>query len=258
MPVETDLLRSRRWIRRNSDSFSVQKAADVALISPFHFHRNYCLRFGETPFETANRERFLRASHLLNGQDFSVSEIAIEVGFTSFSSFAAWFKSIAGVSPKEFRKNPQDANKVALSRWRMIGDVMKAKITHTTIYVDSQDTALDFYTNQLGFIVSADVTIPDGFRWLTVTTPESGVELILMPMDPHIGFSAEVISAIALLQQNQMMWACTLLVDDCESSTKELIAKGVRVVRDPVREDYGVEAHFLDNSGNLFSLISPL
>ncbi|WP_374949297.1 VOC family protein [Mucilaginibacter sp.] len=56
------------------------------------------------------------------------------------------------------------------------------KITVTSVLVDDQDKALQFYTDVLGFVKKHD--IPMGkFRWLTVTSPDSpdGVELILEP-----------------------------------------------------------------------------
>ena len=59
------------------------------------------------------------------------------------------------------------------------------KIVVTSILVDDQEKALQFYTGILGFIKKDD--IPMGpFRWLTVVSPDDagGVELVLEP-DQH-------------------------------------------------------------------------
>ena len=57
------------------------------------------------------------------------------------------------------------------------------EIRLTSIMVDDQDKALQFYTEKLSFVKKHD--IPMGlFRWLTVTAPEGaeGVELVLEPL----------------------------------------------------------------------------
>ena len=57
------------------------------------------------------------------------------------------------------------------------------QIKLTSVMVDDQDKALEFYTTKLGFVKTHD--IPMGpFRWLTVTAPEGaeGVDLVLEPM----------------------------------------------------------------------------
>ena len=58
------------------------------------------------------------------------------------------------------------------------------KITVTSVFVDDQDKALNFYTNVLGFIKKTDVPVGD-FKWLTVVSPDApdGVELLLEPND---------------------------------------------------------------------------
>ena len=59
------------------------------------------------------------------------------------------------------------------------------KITLTSVLVDDQEKALDFYTNVLGFEKKHDMPLGQ-HRWLTVVSPEdpNGVELVLEP-DEH-------------------------------------------------------------------------
>jgi catechol 2,3-dioxygenase-like lactoylglutathione lyase family enzyme len=58
------------------------------------------------------------------------------------------------------------------------------KIVVTSVMVDDQEKALQFYTEKLGFRKKTDV--PAGHsRWLTVVSPEApdGVELLLEPSE---------------------------------------------------------------------------
>jgi len=54
------------------------------------------------------------------------------------------------------------------------------RIKWTTLYVDDQEKALQFYTDKLGFQKKADFS-QGNYRWLTVASPEDpeGVELLL-------------------------------------------------------------------------------
>src|SRR5438094_4408056 len=54
------------------------------------------------------------------------------------------------------------------------------RIKWTTLYVDDQKKALQFYTDKLGFQKKADFS-QGNYRWLTVASPEDpeGVELVL-------------------------------------------------------------------------------
>lgn len=56
------------------------------------------------------------------------------------------------------------------------------KITHTSVMVDDQAKALEFYTRTLGFVKKMDIPA-GGARWLTVVSSESAsdVELVLEP-----------------------------------------------------------------------------
>ena len=58
------------------------------------------------------------------------------------------------------------------------------KINLTSVLVDDQDKALEFYTKVLGFIKKSDVPVGK-FKWLTVASPEGSpdIELLLEPND---------------------------------------------------------------------------
>ena len=62
--------------------------------------------------------------------------------------------------------------------------IMITKLSHASFYVNDQDKAYDFYVNKLGFKVNTDVTMDNGFRWLTVNPPDqTDLEIILFPVN---------------------------------------------------------------------------
>lgn len=56
------------------------------------------------------------------------------------------------------------------------------KVIVTSIFVDDQDKALEFYCDKLGFIKRHDVPVGE-FRWITLVSPEdeNGTEILLEP-----------------------------------------------------------------------------
>ena len=58
------------------------------------------------------------------------------------------------------------------------------KIIVTSIFVEDQDQALEFYSGTLGFVKKHDVPAGE-FRWITLVSPDNqeGTELVLEPND---------------------------------------------------------------------------
>lgn len=87
----------------------LEELARVAHFSPFHFHRLFHAVVGETLYQFIQRLRLERAAHaLLYQPDASVTEVAIDVGFSSPSTFARAFKRTYGVSATEWRDGASD------------------------------------------------------------------------------------------------------------------------------------------------------
>jgi catechol 2,3-dioxygenase-like lactoylglutathione lyase family enzyme len=131
---------------------------------------------------------------------------------------------------------------------------MIQKLSHTTIYVLDQEQALDFYTNKLGFEVRIDMTIENGFRWLTVgPKSQPDLQLVLFAVKSGAFDEATGDHLRALLEQGALGIG-VFDTDDCRATYAELSAKGVEFVSPPQEQPYGIEATFRDNSGNTFSL----
>jgi len=94
------------YIDQNMDKpVDLSKMADIALFSPYHFHRIFTFIVGETPNNFLSRIRLEKAAQLLqDNKNTAISEIAFLCGFGNLSSFSRAFKIFFGVSAKEFRQ----------------------------------------------------------------------------------------------------------------------------------------------------------
>jgi len=79
------------------------EVASEACLSPYHFHRLFREVFHETPNQYLQRKRLANAQRLLERGEQSVTEICLEVGFESITSFSGLFRRSFGCSPREYR-----------------------------------------------------------------------------------------------------------------------------------------------------------
>jgi AraC family transcriptional regulator len=77
--------------------------AQVSDMSRFHFARLFRSSMGVTPHRYVMDQRLQAAKALLRLDTRSVSEIAIESGFTNAGHFARVFRRYVGVSPSEWK-----------------------------------------------------------------------------------------------------------------------------------------------------------
>ncbi len=72
--------------------------------SPRTLARRFAEEMGMTWRETLRRIRIIRAVEILASGDASVTEVAMQVGYTSLSAFNAAFRDLMGVTPSQYRK----------------------------------------------------------------------------------------------------------------------------------------------------------
>lgn len=72
-------------------------------LSPHHFLRAFAAATGQTPHQWMLAERVDRGMALLRKGKHSITEIALELGFSSSSHFATHFRKITGVTPRQWR-----------------------------------------------------------------------------------------------------------------------------------------------------------
>src|SRR4051812_44518054 len=89
--------------RSYAQPLDIPALARVAHVSEAHFIRTFRATFGETPHRYLQRRRVERAMFLLVQSDRSVTDICLDVGFTSLGTFSRTFRAIVGESPSQYR-----------------------------------------------------------------------------------------------------------------------------------------------------------
>jgi catechol 2,3-dioxygenase-like lactoylglutathione lyase family enzyme len=142
---------------------------------------------------------------------------------------------------------------------------MIQRMSHSAIFVLDQEVAKDFYVNKLGFEVNMDQSMPNGFRWLTVSPKgQPDLQIILMKVAPSPFDVANVqkiqpqdVETIGGLMKKGAFGAGVFQTADCRKTYEEMKAKGVELLSAPKDQFYGVEAVFRDPFGNWFSMTQP-
>src|SRR3712207_9194189 len=94
------MLRARDAMdRRYAQPLDIPTLARLAHVSEAHFIRTFRATFGETPHRYLQRRRVERAMFLLRATDRSVTDICLDVGFTSLGTFSRTFRDIVGEPP---------------------------------------------------------------------------------------------------------------------------------------------------------------
>ena len=86
-----------------ADELDLNRLAEVAHLSPYHWHRVYHALHGETIAATVRRLRLHRASGYLANTTMAVAQIARKCGYPNAQSFTRAFGSAYGMSPAHYR-----------------------------------------------------------------------------------------------------------------------------------------------------------
>jgi transcriptional regulator GlxA family with amidase domain len=87
------------------DDLTLASMAREAGYSPFHFHRRFAARLGETPAKHVARMRLERAAYLVAVTDAPLTDIGLAVGFQNHETFARAFRRRFGRAPSQYRRD---------------------------------------------------------------------------------------------------------------------------------------------------------
>ncbi len=89
---------------RLSEDISLDELAAEARLSPFHFARMFKRSVGVPPRVYLTRLRVEKACELLGSTGLTVTEIALEVGYSSNQALARVFMRHKRMSPRDYRR----------------------------------------------------------------------------------------------------------------------------------------------------------
>jgi transcriptional regulator GlxA family with amidase domain len=99
------MLRARDAMDRTyAQPLDIPALAKIAVVSEAHFIRTFRATFGETPHRYLQRRRVERSMFLLRETSRSVTDVCLDVGFTSLGTFSRTFREIVGQSPRDYRR----------------------------------------------------------------------------------------------------------------------------------------------------------
>jgi catechol 2,3-dioxygenase-like lactoylglutathione lyase family enzyme len=128
---------------------------------------------------------------------------------------------------------------------------MNQRLAYLTLLVDDYDKAIDFYVGKLNFKLIEDTTLSEKKRWILVKPIGSGDCCLLLAKAAN----EKQISMIGNQTGGRVF--LFLQTDNFKQDYQNLLNNGIKIVREPVVEDYGTVAVFQDIYGNLWDLIEP-
>jgi catechol 2,3-dioxygenase-like lactoylglutathione lyase family enzyme len=125
----------------------------------------------------------------------------------------------------------------------VVGDAVVKRLSLLSVYVKDQDSAIEFYTNKLGFVLAEDV--PYGpQRWVTLRLPDDEVVSLSLSM-------AETDEDRALIgKQGGSHPFFGIVTDDCMGEYRRMKNAGVRFHGEPEVQPYGTGVTLEDLYGN--------
>jgi catechol 2,3-dioxygenase-like lactoylglutathione lyase family enzyme len=123
------------------------------------------------------------------------------------------------------------------------------KIKLTSVIVDDQDKALEFYTKVLGFLKNQDFPVGK-YKWLTVISPEGPADIELL-LEPNDNPAAKTFQK-AIYEQGIPLTA--FAVEDIQKEYERMKRLGVTFRSEPQPMGPTMAAVFDDTCGNLIQL----
>ncbi|MCP9229544.1 VOC family protein [Mesorhizobium sp. LMG 17147] len=133
----------------------------------------------------------------------------------------------------------------------MTGFAEHRSIATVALVVANYDEAISWYVDRLGFVLTEDIDLGGGKRWVTITPGKGqGARLLLAEASGDA-------QRHAVGNQTGGRVFLFLETDDFARDHALMLEKGVEFREPPRHEAYGTVAVFADLYGNLWDLIEP-
>jgi catechol 2,3-dioxygenase-like lactoylglutathione lyase family enzyme len=122
------------------------------------------------------------------------------------------------------------------------------KLASFALIVREYDEAITWFVNKLGFALAEDTDLGDGKRWVRVSSPGGGSDLLLAR-----AINADQSAAIGNAGGGRVSFF--LHTDDFWRDYDQIKSKGVAFAEQPRDEPYGWVVVFTDLYGNKWDLV---
>ena len=272
------LLRARDAMdRAYAEPLDVPALARIAYVSEAHFIRTFRATFGETPHRYLQRRRVERAMWLLRETDRSVTDICLDVGFTSLGTFSRTFREIVGESPVAYRAAPRRSaapcrpaspwpgrdravsEKPAGRARRLESRAMTSTRSPTRTSASSTSRRRSTSTSASSGWRSRPTTHRGGFRWLTVGVPGEAIREIVLDVPGPPAMDEKTAEQVRELVTKGATGGRdgASRTDDCFGTYERLRAKGVEFTQEATDHGYGIDCGLRDPFGNQIRILQP-
>ena len=86
------------------EDLSLDQIASLAGFSKYHFTKLFHHYTGESYYHYLSRQRIALSTRLLTNPQYTITEVALNSGFTSMSAFLRMFHQLEHCTPTEYRR----------------------------------------------------------------------------------------------------------------------------------------------------------
>ena len=108
------------------EDLKIENLAKMAALSPFYYQRLFSRLVKKPVSEYVKLRRMAMATEMLHENNRRILDIALDLGFSSHELFTRTFKDTFGMTPDDYRKNPQPLNRMTkpelLLRYAMVDE----------------------------------------------------------------------------------------------------------------------------------------
>ena len=186
-----------------TEPLDLDQLAQVAAVSKFHLVRVFGEMTGISPRYFLACLRIQRAKELLLQPDASITDVCMQVGYTSLGSFSNTFRDLVGLSPETFRALPK-----SLTVKQFASAVWEYLASDRTVSGSPLEGIVENPSSSRGFIFTGTFTrgVPQGVPFSGTVMVKSGPFRIECPNLPEfylmavlIPFTAKLAAMVATL-----------------------------------------------------------
>lgn len=149
------------YIDKNlSTELSLKTLSDLANFSPYHFHRIFSSIVGEPLNKFISRIRIEKAAILLIDNPYSpITDIALDLGFSSSAVFSRSFKDYFGITPSEWREQKSNSDSKNC--------IMNSKMDKSNSKIDkSNSNTRKEFDNYFKYFRNVKITLVKQNEWI--------------------------------------------------------------------------------------------